>query len=575
MTTRPLLLSLLFLLSCSGENPNKDQQTETGVPDDTSDSQTLDTVDTGDSGSTEQHDLQIQPATIRVDVGASWSYRVTDKHEGDLDRRDVAAEGFSVQVSDASILSVDTEGKATALAVGETSVEVVHEGVTVTAQVVVQDSSLLEVTVVHGMTGEPIPNARVLHGETKIVVDENGWGTLQLPGPEPTWVTAYAEQGSEFSQATFLDVVAREVTLPLLPVGSRDQGEAEVLGSVDFSETLPGGGGEKPQGTILVGLAVPSLQRGALMLDAKNIFSPNRYFEFLGYAATAPGNLFIEEVVEDWQVYVDEGTVGVWAMAGLMPVAELITVPVGTGSVIDFLLPHLDGFRYVWEGGLEASEAGAVELELKPEHSITDTIEVFLPENPEGFEGTENAFLLALFEEEGGGPIVAGLGQGKVTAFLPRVPASIYGWEGEGKVLAYLEVGGTGVGGARVLAEAWVQEGVATILEWQTAPSVSAFDGATREYSLATDSSAHLVHVHVSSQDGGHRDLYLPSGERTDTLSEEGIAMGFGVTDWALLSVETVTGTYDSLLVDGLVAATAQGTNARTTAMVDSSFGGE
>ena len=218
-------------------------------------------------------------------------------------------------------------------------------------------------------------------------------------------------------------------------------------------------------------------------------------------------------------------------------------------------------------------EAGVpVEVELSPSNPVTEAVEVVVPENPGGFSSTEEAMLVALGGSGVEGPAVIGLGKGAGTVSLGRVAMENYGFSGEGGVAAYLEVGGAGAGGARVLTYGTVVDGKAVLAAWQQPPELTAFSGETRQYELKTDSRAQVVRVHIQSRDGRQRDVYWPSGDLSGVLDNEGQPMGYGITTWKLLSVETHSGTYQSMLVDGGLSGSRLREVVRTTGLVTKDF---
>ena len=372
--------------------------------------------------------------------------------------------------------------------------------------------------------------------------------------------------------ATFIDVIAREIVVPLRPLSAEAGPSAVAQGSVDFSNTVPGGSGEKGEGVFTAGIAMPSMQHGPLLFDVDALFGPMRAVDVGGVEILVPENLYEEDWAPGWSTSVYEGPLGIWTFAGLVPLADIVSALQEGRDAFSFLLPHIDGFTHGWQAGLVAQAGVPVEVELAPSNPVTDAVDVRVPTNPSGFSESDDAMLVALGGSGPEGPAVIGLGKGTGTVTLGRVPMEDYGFSGEGGVAAYLEVGGAGSGGARVLTYGAVSEGVAELADWQELPDVSAFSGVSRQYELTTDPAAEVVRVHIESRDGRQRDLYLPSGARDGVLDNEGQAMGYGITTWKLLSIETHSGTYQSMLADGGLSGDRLRQVVRTTGLVTKDF---
>jgi hypothetical protein len=221
---------------------------------------------------------------------------------------------------------------------------------------------------------------------------------------------------------------------------------------------------------------------------------------------------------------------------------------------------------------LEAVEGTPVEVELAPAAFMSDRIRVTIPPYPAGFSQDDLVQLVAFAGTGPEGPAVIGLGQGVREVVLGRVPLETYGFAGNGGVVGFLELGGPGSGGARILTHGVVEDGNVSLAPWQRPPALQSFLGESRAYALDTDESVTLVRVHIRSRDGRSRDLYLPSGTREGVLDNQGQPMGYGITTWKLMSVGTSTGTYQSLLAEGGLADEPLEALVRTVGMVSREF---
>ena len=540
--------------ACGGDKSDTDTIQETGV-DTESTSDTSDTdSETGDSGylAPPLFSVAIYPQSMRVDISASWQLRVVVKElesEGVVD-----SPAISYTSSDEAVVTVNSLGVVYAVGVGEASVFAEYDGVLAESIVSVQDSGEIWVRVVEASTGSPVSEARVMVDGVKHLVDSNGEVEFSVTPGEAVDVTAYTDNSSDLILATVMGVVGRDLVIPLREDIADDRGEATLGGATDLSGTIPSGNDEKGEGLVTVGIALPTLQDGPLFFNAEHLLADTHLVDIYGLGVYIPTNLYIEHVLEEWSVQADNGPVGVWTLAGPVPFVDLFGGFSTTADLLDFMLPHLDGFMYTVTSGLEGSDLAPVNQDLRPDEPMNLTIEVVMPPFPEAFTGTENAMLMALDGDEEEGLAVVGLGQGKLSTFMGRVDGTVYGWEGEGSVLAYAEVGGVGSGGGRVLSVADVIGGVAEISGWQEPPALLSFDHQDMSFSLTTDPAVQATRLHIRSGNGSRRDVYLPPGAISTVLPTDGPDLGYGNTVWDLMSIETHTGSWDSLLRDGGLA---------------------
>ena len=557
----PAILTLSLAAGCGGDKGEASQETgsvDTATSDTSTSTSTTDTsgVETGETG--EEPSLfavSVNPGSMRVDVGVSWPLRWEVR---DLDGAlaDLEALGGEVVVSssDEAVVEVDAGGLATAVGVGSATITVEYERAEATCEVTVQDDGSMSVTVISGVDGLPVAGARVMVDGVKHVADENGVASFKVTPAEAVSVTAYTDSSSDLIQATFIGVTPRDVVLPLRPGFADDRGDAVIAGDVDLTGTVPSGGGEKGEGLVTVGLAVPTLQDGPLFFNAEHLMAETRAVEILGLEVMVPSNLYIEEFVEDYEVQVDAGAVGVWAMAGPVPWADLFEGFETTADLLSFMVPNLDVFRFSYTDGLLADEEQPQQADVRPDAELNRVLEVVMAPLPEGFVGTEDAMLLALHGEGESGPAVVGISQGKESVMMSVADGAAFGLTGVEQVLAYAEVGGVGAGGGRVLSLGDVVDGVATIEEWQLPPTLDSFNHQDMLFALSTDSAAHASRLHIRSNSGARRDVYLPAGAHEMAMPTDGPSIGYGNTVWDLISIEADEGTWESMLVDGGLA---------------------
>jgi hypothetical protein len=542
------LLRLFCIVSCfsacksSKESPVETGKVETGAPD-------TDSGETGESGSDTGRAnlaLLVFPEHLVVDVGTGWTLQSV-------------AGGAEVQASysssDSAVVSVSASGVVQALGSGEAQITANWQGLIAESTVLVQSQAALQVHVFSGKDGTALSGARVMVDAQLELTDESGMAQFSLSDTQPVDILIYGETANVYTSALFLDVVPRDVALPLRLRNADDAGRSELAGAVDLSGTLMSGPDEKAAGLVTLGLAAPSFQSGALFFPLEQLFAANREVSIGGIAVELPGNLFLREAGESWQGTAHSGPVSVWAFGGPVPLAGLASGLSGFSEVLAFLVPHFDAFTWTGVSGLQASESTPLQVDLRPDVEFDDRIEIQLAAFPAGIPTDSNALLIALSGPMDGGPMLTGMGQGKLTANMSRVSPDAADPDAtgpsQGSVLAIAEVGGFGSGGAQTLALAQVKAGVASVGAWQDLASIDSFDRHTMAFSLATDTKADFTRLHIRSASGTRRDVYLPAGAHSRTLSLHGPSMGYANTEWTVLGVETLGRSYEALLATG------------------------
>lgn len=556
------LLLLLAALGCADDTPSTDSptdtsDTETGRVDsaDTADSRTSDSAATDtapDTDTAPEPDpgfLAVSPRELVVDAGASWPLRVVHHLDGAI--ADVAAGWES---SDPGVVTVDADGVATALAPGEVTLTAWHDGLSTHAAVQVQDSPWLRVQLIAAETGLPLAAATVtVDGQTVAVDPLTGVAELSITPGVPLELTALADDDSRIP-TTVKDVVGRQLVVPLRTRGQLEP-DSEIQGTFDFSNLPPLSEDEKAAGWVVLGIAGGSLRLGPLFWRADEVLSPNRDVELYGLTVSVPGNLAIDEYFDDWQAPAWSGDAGVWSMAGPVPLAEAILGLSTLDAALDFLLTNMDGFVYSHDPALTVPADGPLALQVAPATSLSQEVVVELPSWPEGVALDNPATLVALDGQGSEGPTVAGFGRGfPGTNGLARVPGSFFGWDGSAaQVLAYLEVGGLGTLGAKVLRVAPVIDGVATLGEFQDPPVVNGWDEPALLLDVSLDPDVDLAYIYLSNRAGDERDYYLQRPEAPVDITLVGPEFGMGTLTFEVGAVETHSGTYEGWFSEGAV----------------------
>lgn len=557
---RPALLALLAAVACKGSDSVSVTDSdsgpsvigESGVFTDSGGGDSDSQDSGGDSGDdtavddtgevvSEWDSLSLSPEVIKVDVGASFTARAV-LHDEVMGSQDAAA---VYGVSDGAVLSVDaTTGLVTALAEGSAFVTADAEGLHAEALVTVQADGALTVTVVDGLTGAAIPGAKVSYGSTRYTADADGRATLTVAVGAPVDVSVWVEGGG-YIPLSVMSAVPRELTLPLRPDDEESGPPATIGGEVQFD-----GCPEADWDEAIVGIVGPSFQRAPLFINAEDLLAEDRLIKFYGVDVRIPANLVVQGGAETYETPAYAGDVALWGFAGPMPISEISAGFADVGQAFGAVLSHLDNFRFQAVTGLSASESIALDQPVRPEHAFDQEIVVELAELPEGFMGNEDV-LVMLLEVSEAGMTLTGLGQGTGTLTVPRAASEAWPVSEGLYALAWAEVGGLGTGGGSVMALVPVEAGFAQVTDWMLPPADAAINGSTRALSVTTDAVATGARLYLQGNDGSDRDLLLPSGGFSGTVPKEAPKLSLGRTRWDLIAVETLSDTYESLLIGG------------------------
>lgn len=547
-------MTLLLLLACTGKTSWETDTDDSGyawhdtspmvdtsgsVPPETGDS----SPETGETGTTPTGwvALAVSPGHLVVHPGAAWTPRVVGTRD-DGARADVAA-GFVVD--DPAVLSVDADGRVTALATGATTLRVSFEGLEAAATVEVRDDMVLRVTVVDARTGLPVEDARVAFpSNTPQRTDASGVATLVAPDGGPVDVSAWRDE--DWSALTVLQVVGRELVLPLWPRGATGPA-AEVEGAVSFAEVPDPAWDE-----VGVGLVGAAFTPALATLDVDALFAPDRALTLYGAEVEAPANVVVEGTAEDYAAPAWPGAAGGWAFAGAFPVTEVTAAAGSTGDAFALFIDHLDQMRWGQGTGSAADLGAPSRIDLAPAVGLGDTWSFGLPALPLGFRGTE-ATLVLTAEETAAGWLLTGMGLGTTVVEVDRVdPAEVPGSLGSG-ALAYAQVDGLGSGGATSAAATRADaDGAMVFPELLDVAAIDAWDPKTRALTVRVDADAHLTRLRLVDPHQNVHDLVLAtswSGTLPNTLDDFSRARA----SLDIVAVSTLDGHYEEWVQIGAV----------------------
>ena len=520
---------------------------ETSPPIDTEDTAPpIDTVDTsGGDTAVPVPTVSLWPATLVVSPGASYQLRVEAVWE---DGTEEDTSKLLWASSDEEIATITEDGTITALAEGEASFLTDVAGAPVEASVTVRGDGLLTISVIEADSGNPVNAARVVVGETSVTAGKDGVVDIEVPDGEAIDVIVYTGSSyePELITTTIVDLVAREVVLPLRLQGAEGSGPVTLTGDADLSGCETGGWSD-----LTVGIAGSAIQDGPLFWDAADLLGEDEEIEFYTGTTSVPGNIILGEYKEDYTTMARIGSGGVWAFAGPISIADATGAIADPGSALQALLNNWDSFRADWVDGTWGDAGDTVEQDVAPSYEMSDTFEVEVPALPLGFGGDEEVLALALIDGAGGHGVV-GMAMGEEgTLEVSRVPVADLGSKTEGAVLLYAQVDGIGSGGSRVVTWAEIDGGVAAPPEWMGVANLESFSGSAHTFSFHPDERANLQRLHIQANDGTERDYWFGPGSQKGDLPDGGPAMGWGNTNWTLTTLDLTEGTFESLLSEG------------------------
>ena len=546
------LLTILVLAGCPVDPPAaKDTDSglgyhETGVLDDTGetgDSSQVETGDTADSGEDTAIEeglasIDAWPAAMVVNPGATYAVRVVGSQTSGA--RDVYLLATFAS-DDPAIAVVDAAGVVTAVALGTTTIRVGAEDFEVQLSVEVRDTLEAAITVTDATTGAPLDGASIFSALGTVVTDSTGLAHVPVTDGHPSTFTVWMDDA--YYAVSVLDTVSRAFTVPL-PVVADQSPTAELHGSIDFAGILdPGMGAE------VMGLASGTIQGELSLFEVEDLLGPDRLLDYYGVEVMVPSNLFVEHFLGDFYAGVWPGPVGVWGLAGPVPIAEFAAGLNGTGDAMALIIDHLGDFTWGHDGGYTAVSGATTEAPLAPSISFSDTARIALPSLSVGFEGTEEQFVCA-FDETPDGWVLTGLGLGAGVVDIQRVPVGSVSADGRSAVYTLAQVGGLGSGGGVAVSVAEDAGGTVLFPDLQDVPVINLWNKSTRELDVTVDAAATLVRVSLIDVNGLHHQL-ITDGGWTGIVDMQNPNFGRGKADVRVESYTVLDGTFEGWVSAG------------------------
>ena len=515
------------------------EETDTDSVD--SDTGPTDTSDTGVAPSWTR--LELYPSAIVVDVGATWAERAVSTST-DGTRTD--AVGVVWSVDDITIASVDADGMVTGLAVGTTTLHGVLGGLDTPVAIEVRDDNVMTVTVYDGSTGLPIADAKVKTDVGSVRTDAAGVATASVTDGSPATVTAYVDE--TYSMVSYMSVTSRSVIMTLWPqdLGGKD---ATLHGNVSFT-----GVRDPAWNELTVGVVVPSQNRPLALLTTDDLFASDRDVSVFGIETGMPANLVIEGSAEDYYCEAWPGAVGSWGFAGPIAYADASSGISSTADALALMIAYMPFMTWSYSTGATAATGTQSELDLAPDTAFSEGVTVLLPPLTVGFHGDESMLVFTADQHVDDGWMVTGIDMGTTSALVSTVPSGSVLDTLDSGVLAYVEVGGIGTGGASASSFASLaSDGTVTLPDFQDVAVVDAWDPSTSTIGVTTDSDSDIVRVRLTDNHHHVYDMFLPSGAWSGTLPSAVSSFGKANATIEVTAVHTLDGVYDGWLSSGAV----------------------
>lgn len=540
---------LMVLAACRGEKSvtldsggDTGPIWETGEVHDTTiydSADSADTADTADTGASSWLAVQAAPDGLVVSPGATWALSLSAQTEA----------GTWVELDGAwtsdqpGVVSVDDADTATAVAAGTATLTGSAEGLSASASVEVRDDGTLTVTALDASTGEILGGVVVVVDDGDRVEDDDGDGVVALPVTTSAGL-AVTVTLRDYVPVTVWNTVGRTLRVPLTPESELEVPRGALSGAVDLSAITEG-----EFGNARVGMAAPSVQGPAVLMDPESLVSENRTVSIFGVDAELPENVYVGELIEDYTVPADPGPAAVWTLAGPLPVSELTAGLSGTGDVVSLLLTYRDSLSWGYNAGGTVVAGETLAADLAPATTLDLLTEVTVGDLPLGFSGDEEILVLTGQELLDQGFVVTGFGLGNDVVEVAAADVVLDGSTRD-RVVAIGQVGGLGNGGALCTTVTTPDGAAVSTPTLPEAPSLS-FDAATRTFALSTDADADFVRARITSRDGKVRDLLVAGGAASGILPLAGISFSYGSTTWELIGLHTEHGTFEGTLSSG------------------------
>ena len=488
--------------------------------------------------------LSLYPDGLMVQPGATFELRLVGIN-ADGQSVDVDCEKTMFSSSDETFASIDENGTVTAWAAGEVVLTATVDDVVGSATLTIEDSGTVRVRVLHAETGSPIHEAKVKVEEGEAArTDSDGWATLNVDTGEAISIHAYL---SGYMPVTIYQTVNREFSVHLQDLEWFTDESTQVHGEVDFSGVDSGGGAD-----MVLGLALPALPMGPLLLDPDELMTPDRDLTIFGIDVSLPGNLFLKNHAEEYAVPAQPGDVAVWSIAGPMPISDVTSSMDGASDAFELINEYIDDMSWGWSEVGTLALGDEVQSDLAPTTAMTGSATVTTSDLPLGFSGDEVALVMVGENLSQYGAVALGLGTGLGEVELHVADTSL---GGEPVAMAIAQVGGLGSGGGVSAATAELLDNNATLPDFQPVPEMASFDPLTHEFELTSDERSRFVRVIITGADRSKRMVLMDSGDQAGHLADYGGSMGYGQTTWEVLSFETTTDTFEGLIQSGTMTA--------------------
>jgi hypothetical protein len=534
-----------------------DTDTDTAIEPDTA-------TDTGgDTGSPfegpEYASLALYPDGMVVQPGAIFGLRLVGSTE---ETEDVAVEHIVFASSDEAVATIDEDGQVTALSVGEISLSATVGEVSAEVSLTVEDSGTIRVQIIRADTGMPMTEAKVKVEEGDVArTDADGWATLEVETGEPISVHGYL---SGYMAVTVFQTVSRELVIPLQDFDLFDDQTTQISGEVSFDSVDSGSGAD-----MVIGLALPALPLGPLMLDPDELMSADRELSIFGIDVSLPENLYLKSHAESYAVPARPGEAAVWTIAGPMPISEITSSLDGASDAFELIDSHIADMSWGWADAGTLALGDTVSSDLAPAIAMTGSATIQTGDLPLGFSGDEVALVMVGERLEDVGAVALGLGTGLGEVELSVADTTL---GGEPIAMAIAQVGGLGSGGGVSAVLADMEDRTATLPEFQSVPEMVSFNGVTHDFELSTDTRADIVRVLIRGNDRTARMVFMDGGAQGGHLPDPNIFMGYGETEWEVLGFETTADTFEGYVRAGALSAEQIAPTATTSARVTRSI---
>ncbi len=487
--------------------------------------------------------LALYPVQLTVEPGASFATRAVATMTGEL-LLDVEPSDCPITSSAPDVATVSEDGSVQALAPGDAILTASCLGQEANATIHVTEPGSLQVTVVDASTGSPLEGAMVVIGDTGVeFTDSAGFARLETSTGEGVNLSVWDD---DHLPLTIMGTVSRELTVAITTYEDYQDEGATFSGNVDFSSVMEGAWDQ-----VVAGLVVSSVQGNPMFMDIESLVYDEREIEFYGWPLTIPANVVVKSVAEDYSASASTGSFGAWSLAGPVGIADLTAAVSNVGDVLELLVNNLDNFSYGWTGLYEAETGGSLALDISPDHSFSEVVQVMVPDLPLGFSGDETPMVFILDEAPDDVFAVVGLGRGRGEVAALRAPEGVVAGAEHSWALVMAQVGGIGSGGAVACSMSELSAAYADPPSLLDVPTIDYFDGSTHEFALETDSRADLVGVVVEGGGGELRQVYLDRGAITDTLPASAFDFSYGETTWTLRALETTVDTFEGFASSG------------------------